>query len=86
VLNSGEIIGHYHIHELKNDFIVVIMTNEFKEICFGKITRYITQKIEWELPAGGIENGEDIIEVDKREVIEETGYVLENVQHIFTFH
>ncbi len=68
---------NYHSLEFKNDSVIVIVANELNEICFIKSPRYITQKLEIELPAGSIEKSENIIAAGKREFLEETGYKVE---------
>lgn len=52
---------------LVNDSNEVLMMQEAKEHCAGK----------WYLPAGRMEEGETICEAVKREVLEETGLVLD---------
>ena len=73
LMPSGKIIEKYHQLDYPKESIAVLLLNAKKEICFIKSLRYTTQKIEWELPAGGIEKGEDILKATDREVIEETG-------------
>ena len=48
--------------------------------------RYTTDSIEWEIPAGGIEKGESVLETARREVIEETGYEPTGLQMFYTFY
>lgn len=38
----------------------------------------------WTLPGGSVENNESIVEALKREVIEETGQEIENIQYVLT--
>jgi len=44
--------------------------------------RYITSKIEWEVPAGSIEAGENAEDAAKREVLEETGYMIKDLKFL----
>jgi len=83
---SGKIIEKYHILDYPNESIVVLLTNDKNEICFIKSLRYTTQKIQWELPSGGIEKGEDALKAAKREVIEETGFKTKTLKLHYSFY
>jgi len=47
---------------------------------------YVTNSIEWEIPAGGIDQGESIFEGARREVWEETGYETSNYEFLYTYY
>ena len=79
LMPSGKIIEKYHQLDYPKDSITVLLFNAKSEICFIKSLRYTTQKIEWELPAGGVEKGEDVLAAAEREVMEETGFKLEKI-------
>ncbi len=71
----------------KGDFATVLLFEKnTKRIILVKQFRYPTIAVEggWilEIPAGGIENGEDPKECAIREVYEETGYVVEHLDFI----
>lgn len=83
---TDKIVEDYHILKIKHDSVVIILMNNNRDICFVNSPRYATQKIELELPAGSIEEGETILEAGKREVLEETGYLVKNLKHIYTFN
>ena len=71
---SGEVIDDYHIVDFKKDAVVVLVENEQQEVLFVHSYRYATDSLEWEMPAGLIEAGEDPLETAQREVLEESGY------------
>lgn len=86
LLPSGKIIEKYHQLEYPKESIVVLLLNSKNDICFIRALRYTTQKIEWELPAGGIDTGEDILAAAQREVIEETGLKMKNLKLLYTYN
>jgi 8-oxo-dGTP pyrophosphatase MutT (NUDIX family) len=48
--------------------------------------RFITDSWGWEIPAGGLEPGEDALDGAVRETIEETGWRPEGLRPLVTFH
>lgn len=83
---SGKIIEKYHIYDIHKEGVVAYIENKKGEVCMIKSLRYSTQKVEWELPAGSIEKGETILEAAKREVMEETGYLVDNIKLTYSFN
>ena len=45
--------------------------------------RYTMMRIEWEVPAGKIEKGEEPEQAAKRECMEESGCTLKNLEYLF---
>jgi ADP-ribose pyrophosphatase len=86
LLPTGKIVKEFHVIDFKCDSVVILMLNKRNEICFVKAYRYVTQTMELELPAGFIKPQETIVEAGVREVLEETGYVLEDAKHVYSFH
>jgi len=83
---DGSIIDSYHVISFDNGAVGVIVVNENDEVLMIEAYRYIQQRVEWEIPAGGMNNGEPTIEAAIREVREETGYTIENCQQIYTYN
>lgn len=48
--------------------------------------RFITRTWGWEIPAGGVEVGEDLAAAAHREVLEETGWRAGALTHLFGYH
>lgn len=86
LMPSGKVIEKYHVLDYPNQSVGILLTNEKNELCFIQSLRYTTQKVQWELPAGGIDKGEEILDAAKREVYEETGYMAEKLELLYTFN
>ena len=66
--------------------VAVLVENETGELLFEHVYRYATNRMEWEIPAGGVEDGEDILDTARREVNEETGYETHAHRLVYTFN
>jgi 8-oxo-dGTP pyrophosphatase MutT (NUDIX family) len=76
--------GVYNVVETGNSVHLIAITDEDK-ILFIRIFRYATQLDSLELPAGGLEGDEDVIEAAKRELAEETGMSADEYEYIGWF-
>ena len=85
-LNDGSIIESFHVVDHHREGVTVVVENEKEEILFVKAYRYLTNSEEWETPAGGAERNEDILETGEREVLEETGYHIKNLEYLLTYY
>jgi len=56
------------------------------EIILVKQYRYPVKKEMYEIPAGIIEKGENPERAVRRELLEETGYVSNNIEHVVNFY
>lgn len=83
---SGLVIDKFHLIDFEREAVAAVMENANGEVIFARIPRYTTGLAEWELPAGGMEIGEAILESAKRELLEETGYTSTDHELIYTYY
>lgn len=83
---DGRIIDRHHVVSFDKGAVGVVVANDKDEILMIEAYRYVTQSIGWEIPAGGMDDKESILDTAIREVKEETGYSLESCQHIYSFN
>ena len=69
----------YYSIEHKEDQVMVLPIVENSKILLVKARRPVLGKSLWELPAGGVKNGENHVETAKREMAEETGIKIGNL-------
>jgi ADP-ribose pyrophosphatase len=83
---GGRIIEKHHLLDFEKEAVGVIVENEPGQILLVHAYRYTTNTIEWEIPTGGIDQGETILEAARREVWEESGYETVNHKLVYTYY
>ena len=83
---DGRIIEKHHLLDFEKEAVAVLVENAQSQILLVHAYRYTTDTIEWEIPAGVVEDGESILEAAEREVCEESGYETINHELIYTYY
>lgn len=73
--------GEFNVIEDADAVFIIPVTDDGK-ILFVHLYRYPTQMDSWEIPAGGIDAGEQPLQAAKRELIEETGMTADEWQDL----
>ena len=91
---DGSVFEPYYSYSRRNYAVIVATDEEGKYICVRQFRQGI-KEVTTEFPAGGIERSdgkeygsaeyaEDALDAAKRELMEETGYVSDEWQHLLT--
>ena len=55
-------------------------------VCLIRQYRYVSRRVTWEMPTGGVHPGESLEEAAQRELSEEIGYRAGRLSHVSTYH
>ena len=83
---DGRIIEKHHLLDFEKEAVAVLVENAQRQILLVHVYRYTTDTIEWEIPAGVVEDGESVLEAAEREVWEESEYETTNHELIYTYY
>ena len=83
-LPNGYIIEKYHQIHYPHEAISIVVFNENDEVLLIQSKRYTVMRLEWEIPAGRIENGETKEDAAHRECMEETGCTVKDLTFLCT--
>ncbi len=79
---SGYVIESYHQLHYLHDSVAVVIVNEKDEIMMVQSKRYTTKRLEWEIPAGRVEENESPETAARRECMEEAGCILKDLTYL----
>ena len=83
---TGDIIDDMHFVHYEAEAVAIVILNENDDVLLIKSNRYHTQSIEWEIPAGRIDAGEEPVDSAVREAWEETGYKVKDVEFVYKYN
>ena len=83
-LPDGHIIEKYHQIHYPHEAVSIVVFNENDEVLLIQSKRYTVMRLEWEIPAGRIEEGETKEEAARRECREETGCTVKDLKFLCT--
>lgn len=79
---SGYVIESYHQLHYPHHSVAVVIVNEKDEIMMIQSKRYTTKRLEWEIPAGRVEENESPEVAARRECMEEAGCKLKDLTYL----
>jgi len=85
-LPAGRIVENHHFLDFERGAVAALVVDAEGKLLLIQSYRYVTDSIEWEIPAGGLEKGESILDAAKREVYEESGYETINHEVIYSYY
>jgi ADP-ribose pyrophosphatase len=83
---NGRVIERHHLLDFDHPAVVVFIEDGQGRVLFVRVCRYPTLRTDWEIPAGGMEAGETILEAAQREMQEETGYDCHDYREVYTYY
>jgi ADP-ribose pyrophosphatase len=83
---NGVIIDKHHLLDFERNAVMTVARDADGRYLMVKVCRYPTGRAEWEFSAGGMEEGEAIIQAAERELLEETGYHSSHHELIYTYN
>ena len=85
-LPDGSIIDGHHVVDFPRAAVCVVPIGDDGRILLIEHYRFITDTTGWELPAGGIDEGEALADAAARELREETGYAADRLEYLGVYH
>jgi 8-oxo-dGTP pyrophosphatase MutT (NUDIX family) len=83
---DGKVLRDYHFVHFDHEFVACLARDKAGRYALVQQPRYPTNSMEWEIPGGGVESGEDVLTAARREMREETGWESEDHRLIYSFY
>jgi 8-oxo-dGTP pyrophosphatase MutT (NUDIX family) len=81
LLPNGTIYGEYYVKE-RSDWAAIFGLTEDRELLLLRTYKHGSRSMVYELPSGSINEGEEPRDAIKRELLEETGFILDDADLI----
>src|SRR5215216_3355978 len=85
-LPDGSMIAGHHVVDFPRPAVCVVPIGDDGRILLIEHYRFITDTTGWEVPAGRLDEGEQLEEAAARELREETGYTAEQLEYLGFYH
>ena len=85
-LPDGSLIDGHHVVDFPRPAVCVVPIGDDGRILLIEHYRFITDTTGWEVPAGRIDEGEQLESAAARELREETGYAAERLEYLGAYH
>jgi len=85
-LPNGATTDYLYDAETTHDSVAIIAFRKPNHILLSQEYSYPPDEILWQLPGGGVERGEDLLDAAKRELREETGLLTKKAENIGFFY
>ncbi len=82
----GERRFEHHVVRLPRDAVGVVVHDPDRGVLLLWRHRFITDTWGWEVPAGGVDDGETVLTAAARETLEETGWRAGPLTELCTYH
>jgi len=84
-LPGGRVLDEHHVLHFGHEAVAVLVEDDRQQLLLVNVYRYVTDTVEWEVPAGVIEDGEAALDAARREVREESGYETADHELLYTY-
>ena len=85
-LPDGSMIDGHHVVDFPRPAVCVVPIGDDGRILLIEHYRFITDTTGWEVPAGRLDESEQLEEAAARELREETGFVAERLDYLGFYH
>jgi len=84
-LPDGTLIDGHHVVEIPRPAVGIVPVGSDGRLLLIEHYRFITDTMGWEIPAGAIDEGEDLTAAAMRELLEESGHRAGRIERLGTY-
>lgn len=84
-LPNGHVIDDYSVVTLLSGVVVIATDTEGRLITMHEY-KYAIDRVIWNIPSGSVEDDLPVLQLAAKELMEETGYVSDDLEHISTLY